>query len=97
MCHVSWGRLPAAAMRSLEIAGALTSSQFSDLNRENNLGLSRLDQGLGGQSGFFFLTPNRGSYPTVKVNSKYVSDCNFVGLSLRSFATLSPKIESNFS
>ena len=43
MCHVSWGRLPAAAMRSLEIAGALTSSQFSDLNRESKLGLSRLD------------------------------------------------------
>ena len=57
MCHVSWGRLLAAAMRSLEIAGALTSSQFSDLNRENNLGLSRLDQGLGGQSCFFLTNP----------------------------------------
>ena len=66
MCHVSWGRLLAAAMRSLEIVGALTSSQFSDLNRENDLGLSRLDQGLGGQSCFFF-SPIRGSYPTVQV------------------------------
>ena len=59
MCHVSWGRLPAAAMRSLEIAEGLKSSQFSDFNRENKLALSRFVQGLGGQSFFSHIKPRK--------------------------------------
>ena len=75
MCHVSWGRLLAAAMRSLEIAGALTSSQFSDLNRENDLGFSRLDQGLGGQSCFFSSHQSEGVTPPFKL---ILNMCQFV-------------------